>query len=56
MGFVIVSPPMRLGVGEGDGISDDEAGVGGAGQKGWERSSGYVWKNRGANVEPKNAP
>jgi len=26
------------------------------GLKGTERSSGYVWKNRGANVVPKNAP
>jgi len=26
------------------------------GLKGTERSSGYVWKNRGAKVVPKKAP
>ena len=41
---------------EGDGKREEEAGVGGGGQKGCASSSGYVWKKRGAKVEPKNAP
>lgn len=68
MGLVIVSPPAGLrgvklavaGVeitGVDDvGVGASRGGAGGAGAKGIERSSGYVWKNRGAKVVPKNAP
>ena len=57
--MISVSPP--IGVGEGDGeMGREEDGrwvsFWRVGLKGTERSSGYVWKNRGAKVVPKNAP